>query len=294
MEFIDKYNNFKDYFEIELYKKINSLQNANETLISAMQYSVKAGGKRVRPTLMLMTASVLGVNFEDIMPFAIALELIHTYSLIHDDLPSFDNDDYRRGRLTNHKVYGENVAILAGDALLNLAYEICFRSIDGVPSINASRILSRFAGYQGMVDGQANDILLSNNEPSEELLYKIHNNKTGKLITCSTLIPSCFCQDKYFVELKNFGEKLGLLFQITDDILDATATFDDLGKTPRKDEEQNKLTFVNFYGLEKAKLMAEKVYNEGLEILNSIEESEILKDFLTYVYNRKKWELIIF
>lgn len=293
MKFIDKYNNYKNYFETELYKKIDNLSNANETLISAMKYSVKAGGKRVRPTLMLMTASVLCVNFEEIMPFAIALELIHTYSLIHDDLPSFDNDDYRRGKLTNHKVYGENVAILAGDALLNLAYEICFRNIEGVASINASRILSMFAGYQGMIDGQANDILF-NGDLNEDLLYKIHQNKTGKLITCATIIPSCFCEDKYFIELKNFGEKLGLLFQITDDILDATSTLEDLGKTPNKDEEQNKLTFVNLYGLEKSKELAKKVYNEGLEILNLIEDSEILKDFLTYVYERKKWELIIF
>jgi geranylgeranyl diphosphate synthase type II len=287
--FKDKYNEYKDLFELEFNKKINDLTYVDKTLEKAVKYSLTAGGKRLRPVLMLMVSDVLGVDKREVMPFAIAIEFIHTYSLIHDDLPAMDNDDYRRGNLTNHKVFGEAMAILAGDALLNSAYEICFRSINSHKQINASRILSNFAGGNGMVGGQALDILSETDKTlfTEETLNKIHQNKTGKLILASAMIPSCFASDKYLIELRSFGENLGLLFQITDDILDYTSTKEVLGKSVMKDKNSNKLTYVNLYGLEKANDYLEKTYNNALESLKSIENSQILVDFLNYCKDRK-------
>lgn len=287
--FKDKYNEYKDLFEVEFNKKINELNYVDKTLEKAVKYSLTAGGKRIRPVLILMIADVLGVDKQEVMPFALAIEFIHTYSLIHDDLPAMDNDDYRRGNLTNHKVFGEAMAILAGDALLNSAYEICFRAITSHKAINASRILSNFAGGCGMVGGQAIDILSENDKSlfNEETLNKIHLNKTGKLIIASTMIPSCFANDKYLVELRNFGENLGLLFQITDDILDYTSTKEELGKSVMKDKNSNKLTYVNLFGLDKAKVLLETVYNNALESVKTIPNSQILVDFITYCKDRK-------
>ncbi len=283
------YNEYKDLFEVEFNKKINDLNYVDKTLEKAVKYSLTAGGKRIRPVLMLMVADVLGVDKQEVMPFALAIEFIHTYSLIHDDLPAMDNDDYRRGNLTNHKVFGEAMAILAGDALLNSAYEICFRAVSSHKTINASRILSNFAGGCGMVGGQAIDILSENVTTlySEETLNKIHLNKTGKLIIASTMIPSCLANDKYLIELKNFGENLGLLFQIVDDILDCTSTKEELGKSVKKDEKSNKLTYVNLFGLDKAKVHLETVYNNALESVKDIPNSQILVDFITYCKDRK-------
>ena len=146
MNFNTNYQFTKDLFEKELYAFIDKLSLSDEVLIEAIKYSVKAGGKRIRPVLMIETAKLLGVSIEEIMPFAISIELIHTYSLIHDDLPAMDNDDYRRGKLTNHKVYGEAMAILAGDALLNLAYETMLRASLSKNKMNATRLISRFSG----------------------------------------------------------------------------------------------------------------------------------------------------
>ena len=287
--FKDKYNEYKQLFELEFNKKINDLSYADKTLEEAVKYSLTAGGKRIRPVLMLMVADVLGVDKLEVMPFAIAIEFIHTYSLIHDDLPAMDNDDYRRGKLTNHKVFGEAMAILAGDALLNSAYEICFRAVNSHKAVNASRILSNFAGGNGMVGGQALDLLSESDKSlfNEETLNKIHQNKTGKLIVASTMIPSCFANDKYLIELKSFGESLGLLFQITDDILDFTSNKETLGKSVLKDKNSNKLTYVNLFGLEKAKAYLDKVYSNALKCLKSIENSQILVDFLAYCKDRE-------
>lgn len=286
--FKDKYNEYKSLFELEFNKKINELCYVDKTLEKAVKYSLTIGGKRVRPVLMLMVADVLGVDKREVMPFAIAIEFIHTYSLIHDDLPAMDNDDYRRGNLTNHKVFGEAMAILAGDALLNSAYEICFRAVGSHKTINASRILSNFAGGNGMVGGQALDILSETDKSlyNEETLNKIHLNKSGKLIIASTIIPSCFSNDKYLIELKQYGENLGLLFQITDDILDYTSTKEILGKSVMKDKNSNKLTYVNLFGIESAKQYANKVYDLAIESLKSIENSQILVDFANYCKDR--------
>ncbi len=287
MNFKNVYDEYKSFFEAELKKSTDLLSGTEENLINSMKYSLLAGGKRIRPVLMLMVADVLGVKKEQILPFAIAIEYIHTYSLIHDDLPAMDNDDLRRGKPTNHIVFGEDMAILAGDALLNKAYEIVFRNIGSIYSINASRILSSYAGMNGMVGGQAYDIKNLSYPQNVNTLEKIHENKTGKLITASTIIPSCFQKDLYFSELKIYGEKLGLLFQITDDLLDLSSTKEIMGKSVNKDLNANKLTYVTLLGEESAKKYAEKTLNEAVDSIKNIPNSEILKELALYVFNRK-------
>ena len=237
MSFTESYNAYKEYFENKLYEKLSSINCPENTLKEAMIYSVKNGGKRIRPIIMLATAELLGVSKEEVLCFCIAIECIHTYSLIHDDLPAMDNDDLRRGKPTNHKVYGEAVAILAGDALLNFAFELLLRRVNDNNSISASRLLALYAGSFGMIGGQSLDVLSENlplSEKSEELLLKIHENKTGRLLSASVLVPSCLAGNRYFDELSSYGKNLGLLFQITDDILDYTSTPEVLGKSINK------------------------------------------------------------
>ena len=287
MNFNTNYQFTKDLFEKELYAFIDKLSLSDEVLIEAIKYSVKAGGKRIRPVLMIETAKLLGVSIEEIMPFAISIELIHTYSLIHDDLPAMDNDDYRRGKLTNHKVYGEAMAILAGDALLNLAYETMLRASLSINKMNATRLISRFAGYTGMIGGQATDVRYEGKPLDEEVLKFIHANKTGKLLTASVLAPSCIAGDVYIENLRQYGENLGMLFQVTDDILDATYTTDVLGKTVLKDAKSNKLTFVSLYGVDKAKQLALNYYNNAINSIKNVSGNDFLLGLAEYVLQRK-------
>ena len=287
MNFSANYEKTKQLFEEKLYALIDGLNNTDATLKDAMAYSVKAGGKRFRPVLMIETAKALEVSIEEIMPFALAIELIHTYSLIHDDLPCMDNDDFRRGKPTNHKVFGEAIAVLAGDALLNLAYETTFRAIGGIYKVNACRILSRFAGYSGMIGGQATDVLSEGKALDTETLNFIHQNKTGKLITASVLVASSISGDKYINELREYGENIGLLFQITDDILDALSTSETLGKTVGKDQKANKLTFVSLYGVEKSKELANQCLQNALKSIQDVENNEFLVELAKYIVDRK-------
>lgn len=289
MSFTKIYNEYKDYFEKELYSQVSSLNSAEPTLKEAMIYSLKNGGKRIRPVIMLATAELLGVDKKDVLSFAIAIECIHAYSLIHDDLPAMDNDDLRRGKPTNHKVYGEALAILAGDALLNYAFELVLRRVSDKNSISAGRLLALYAGAFGMIGGQALDIL-SEDKPlcdkSEETLYNIHANKTGRLLSASVLVPSCLAGNLHFDELSSFGKNLGLLFQITDDMLDFTSTPEKLGKSINKDKDSNKLTFVTLYGLEEASKKAEQCYFDGIKSVENIDGNTFLIDLLTFVKTR--------
>ena len=289
MNFTEKYNAYKTYFEAELYNKIAEINSAEPTLKEAMIYSVKNGGKRIRPVIMLATAEMLGIDEKDVLSFCIAIECIHTYSLIHDDLPAMDNDDLRRGKPTNHKVYGEAMAILAGDALLNYAFELILRRVNDKNSISAGRLLALYSGSFGMIGGQALDILCENlpiNENSEKLLNDIHNNKTGRLLSASVLVPSCLAGNRWFDELSMYGKNLGLLFQITDDILDFTSTPETLGKSVNKDQNSNKLTFVTLFGLDSAKKMAKISYDNGVNSVKNLDGSEFLVELLGYVRDR--------
>ena len=289
MSFNTLYNEYKSYFDNELLKSTDLFSLTEENLIKSMKYSLHAGGKRIRPILMFMVSDVLGVDKKEVLPFAIAIEYIHSYSLIHDDLPAMDNDDLRRGKPTNHVVFGEDMAILAGDALLNKAFEIVLRNVNGVYSINAGRILSNYAGMNGMIGGQALDIL-SEDKPlgdkSEETLYNIHANKTGRLLSASVLVPSCLAGNLHFDELSTYGKNLGLLFQITDDLLDFTSTPEKLGKSVNKDKDSNKLTFVTLFGLEEASKKAEQCYLDGVKAVENIDNNSFLIDLLNFVKTR--------
>ncbi|MEL7602326.1 MAG: polyprenyl synthetase family protein [Bacillota bacterium] len=235
-----------------------------DLLRRSMSYSVFAGGKRLRPCMTLAAAELNGGSVEDALPFACALELIHTYSLIHDDLPAMDNDDFRRGRPTNHKVFGEGQAILAGDGLLSLAFEIMLETAarEEKPGfVCAALAIAKGAGVRGMVAGQCRDLQQEGKrDPDEALLHEIHRGKTAAMLIASVEAGAhCANADKWGIEaLRQFGGQYGLLFQITDDILDVTGNAKDLGKSTGKDEREGKLTFPFVYGLNGAKERAEQ------------------------------------
>lgn len=228
------------------------------TIHKAMRYSLFAGGKRIRPILCLEAArSIAGHDVEGAVTVACPLELIHTYSLIHDDLPALDNDDLRRGRPTSHKVFGEAMAILAGDSLLTFAFEVLGR-------LGNARLVAELASasgtVRGMIAGQVHDIEGENQAPTAELLDQIHRAKTGALLRCSLRLGAIHAgaTEDQLASISAYGEHIGLAFQIVDDILDVTQTSEELGKTAGKDAEQHKITFPAVYGLEASQRMAEE------------------------------------
>ncbi len=256
----------------------------------SMQYSLLNGGKRVRPVLALACADVLGVPAEEVLPFALALEMIHTYSLVHDDLPAMDNDDFRRGKPSNHKAFGEANAILAGDGLLNEAYAVCLKEcLKGERQVRAAQFLNECAGVYGMIAGQSADLYFSGTEEevSEEDLLYIYAHKTGKLLLAPVAIASILGENKSYLALEGFGTLLGKLFQMTDDILDVTGNFQALGKSIGKDEKENKLTCIRLYGLEGAKMRAEDCARDCRSMLEGVEgDTAFLSDLVNYVLNR--------
>lgn len=273
-----------DYFD----EKLES-DNRN---FEAMIYSLKVGGKRIRPTLMLLTYAMYRDDYKSILPFAAALEMIHTYSLIHDDLPCMDNDDLRRGKPTNHKVYGEAIAILAGDGLLNEAMIIMLNQcVDGdLNKIKASTLIAKASGAQGMIAGQICDILSEGESISEEELLYMHRNKTGQLIKVAILCGAILgnANEEDISRLKVYGDKLGLAFQIKDDILDVIGDVDVLGKNVKADECNNKTTFITMYGLEKCKEKCNDLTQECLEILKTLKGStEYLEGITEFLLKRE-------
>ena len=225
----------------------------------AMKYSLLAGGKRLRPILLMATADALGANGYDYLPAACALEMIHTYSLIHDDLPCMDNDDYRRGRLTNHKVFGEAMALLAGDGLLTLAFEVMAEQRNVKPStlVEVIHETAMCAGNFGMVGGQALDLEAEGKKISAKELKTLHEGKTGALFIAAIRGGARLAgaTDEQLLALTHFAELVGLAFQIEDDILDVTGTQEELGKPTGSDDKNDKSTYVTLYGLEKAREM---------------------------------------
>lgn len=291
-DYEQKYAEYLHTFETYFENYASTLNTRPPILGDAMRYSLLSGGKRVRPVLMLAVADVLGVPQEDVLPFAVALEMVHTYSLIHDDLPAMDNDDFRRGKPSCHKAFGEAYAILAGDALLNQAFTLCFDcALKGEKYALAAKLLSEFAGMNGMITGQAADLYYSGQESNlreEELLF-VQENKTGKLLLAPVLIPSILADNRYFIRLEQFGKELGKLFQITDDILDVTGEFATLGKTIGKDENADKLTCVTLYGLTGARLRADDCLTKCLAVLEGIDcDTSFLSDLARYVRERNK------
>lgn len=259
-----------EYFEAQqqrintaLEKWVPSENTPPENIHKAMRYSLFAGGKRVRPLLCIAAAHAIGNDSEGIENAACTLELVHTYSLIHDDLPALDNDDLRRGRPTNHKVFGEAMAILAGDSLLTLAFEVLARlpDVDSDRRIRLVQELSSASGTTGgMIGGQVHDIEGERQTPNAALLERIHRAKTGALLRASVRMGAIYAaaNEEQLEALSGFGEHVGLAFQIVDDILDVEQPSETLGKTAGKDAEQRKVTFPAVYGLEASREMAER------------------------------------
>ena len=269
----------------------------SKSVRDAMAYSLTAGGKRLRPVLLLASFEMAGGRaLAEAEPFACAMEYIHTYSLIHDDLPAMDDDDLRRGKPTNHKVFGEACAILAGDALLNRAYEIMLNAMPGFKNIpaarmmEAARIIAGAAGNEGMVGGQIADIESESAEdPDLETLRFIHRHKTGALIRAAVLAGAelAGAQKKMKKDLEVFGEQLGLAFQICDDILDVTGDEATLGKPVGSDEKNAKLTYPALVGLEESRRLYREAHTKAVEAIRPYgEKAEVLIGIAEELYDR--------
>lgn len=271
-----------------------------KTVIEAMNYSVLAGGKRLRPMLMAQTYEMFGGSGELIYPFMAAIEMLHNYSLVHDDLPAMDNDEYRRGRKTTHVVYGEGMAVLAGDGLLNYAFETAHRAFEKAESPEEYRkvaaaltIFGKKAGIYGMIGGQCADIEAEekNEEISKELLLFIHEHKTAALIQSSMMIGAVLAgADKKQIEaIEKCAYNIGIAFQIQDDILDVTGSQEILGKPVGSDEKNNKRTYVTICGLEKSAETVASLSNEAIRILSSFpERNPFLEKLVEQLIYREK------
>lgn len=289
MEFKEILKQKIDYVEKLLIDYMPKEEGYQETIMKAMNYSLSAGGKRLRPILTLESCKAVGGDIKDAIPFAMAIEMIHTYSLIHDDLPALDNDDLRRGKPTNHKVYGENIAVLAGDALLNEAMILLmdFSIKHGKDALVAAREIAYAAGVDGMIGGQVVDIINEGKIISKEELNYMHLKKTGELIRSSIVAGAILAEaDKSEIDLLNkFGMNLGLAFQIKDDILDVTGDVEKLGKNTLADV--NKSNFITMYGLEECKVMCENLTAECITILDKISvNTDILKELTIELLKR--------
>ena len=285
-----------DEIEKIISKYLPEEEGYQKVIMEAMNYSILAGGKRLRPMLMSETYRLFGGRSEVIEPFMAAIEMIHTYSLVHDDLPAMDNDEYRRGKKTTHAVYGEAMGILAGDALLNYAFETATKAFDMEPENpnigKALQVLSRKAGIYGMVGGQVVDILSENDgNITREKLDFIYRLKTGALIESSMLIGAILAGAtvKEQNAVLNAATEVGLAFQIKDDILDVTSTLEVLGKAIGSDEKNNKATYVAFEGLDKAKEDVESHTENAVSYMNSlVVKNEFLNELLLYLISREK------
>ncbi|WP_313991304.1 farnesyl diphosphate synthase [uncultured Selenomonas sp.] len=262
-------------------------------LRASMTYSLMAGGKRLRPILLMAAADAVGEDGTRFLPAACALEMIHTYSLIHDDLPAMDNDDYRRGKLTNHKVYGDGIAILAGDALLTLAFSVILRQQD-VSSDALLRVVEEVscaAGAEGMVGGQVLDIRAENRTISMEELRRIHMGKTGALFRAALRSGAILAgaTEEQLTALTSYADHFGLAFQITDDILDVVGSAEDLGKPIGSDEKNHKSTYVTLTSLAEAQALARNAADEATAVLDVFgAQASFLRDLAAYIVNRKQ------
>lgn len=295
-------NNFneelKDYANIveeELQKYLRSKNCPEEKLNDSMEYSLMSGGKRIRGTLIIATYKVFKDNFEVAIPFAVAIEMIHNFSLIHDDLPAIDNDDLRRGKPTNHKKFGESTAILAGDGLLNNAYMVIAEAILNSNGIEQQRKIRAFREFSEAVDkmiiGEFVDTEYEGKDISSEYLEYIHNNKTGALITVCCRIGAILAGaiDNDIEKITEYSQKIGLAFQIRDDILSVIGNEEVLGKPIGNDKKRGKCTYVKMYGLEKSKEVLSNLTSEAVNIMETYEEKgKFLKELALYMENRNK------
>ena len=265
-------------------------------IMEAMEYSVMAGGKRLRPMLMKETYELLGGTENIVEPFMAAIEMIHTYSLVHDDLPAMDNDDYRRGRKTTHVVYGEGMGILAGDALLNFAFETAAKAFTMFPEKSleigkAIQILAGKAGIYGMIGGQVVDVESAGKSISKEVLDFIYELKTSALIESSMMIGAVLAgaDEEAVKRIEIIAKNVGIAFQIQDDILDVTSSTEVLGKPVLSDEKNEKTTYVTLVGVEQAKKYVEQISKEAIKLLGEFEtENPFLEELLRELIHREK------
>lgn len=273
-----------------------SSPRAPQTLQEAMVYSLSAGGKRIRPVLCIAAAEACGGAAESVVPYAAALEMIHTYSLIHDDLPAMDNDDLRRGKPTNHKVFGEGMAILAGDGLLTEAFyllsDACRSSAPLPPSVLLAVIneTAKASGIEGMVGGQAQDLLSENAAPDAAALSYIHTHKTAALLAASVRMGGLLAgaDGPQLAGLTGYGDNIGLAFQVVDDILDIEGATEVLGKPQGSDEKKNKMTYPRLYGIEASREKARALVNDALRSLDPFDaNADPLRGIARYLLERK-------
>ena len=263
-------------------------------LLDAERYSLFAGGKRIRPMLTIEFCRLFGGDEAAALPFACAVEMIHTYSLIHDDLPCMDDDELRRGKPCNHKVFGEGMAVLAGDALLTGAFEAAATNVEAGPEISAMAVayLAGCAGRYGMIGGQVMDLEGAGREMSLESLLKMHSFKTGALIGASCVLGALAAgvrfDDPAMQDVVTYSENIGLVFQIIDDILDATATEEQLGKSVGGDKKHKKNTFLNFYSVEEANFYAEQLTREAVSAIKRYPDSDALVSLAQWLLERDK------
>ena len=297
-QFMEELQQKVEHINDVLEKFLPTEEGQQRIIFEAMNYSVRAGGKRLRPILMEETYHMFGGSSAVIEPFMAAIEMIHTYSLVHDDLPAMDNDEYRRGKKTTHAVYGEAMGILAGDALLNLAYETAAKAFDmEVADARVARaftVLAKKAGVYGMVGGQVVDVESEKSDDcpiTREKLDFIYRLKTGALIESSMMIGAILAgaSSDEVSRVEQIAAKLGLAFQIQDDVLDVTSTLEVLGKPVGSDEKNNKATYVTFEGLDKAVSDVERISKEAEEQLDDLGyDDAFLKELFEYLIHREK------
>ena len=267
-----------------------------QRLIDSAAYSLRLPGKRVRPALTLAFCELCGGEAQKALPFACAVEMIHTYSLIHDDLPCMDDDDYRRGKPANHKVYGENIAVLAGDALQSMAYaamlsDQAVAAVGAENAAKAAKTLAEKSGLLGMVGGQTIDLMSEGKEPDLDTLREMDEKKTACLIEAACMM-GCICagaDDEKVAAAERYAHAVGLAFQIVDDILDVTSTTDELGKPVGSDKDNEKSTYVALLGIDRCRKIADELTDDAIRALTEFDgDTSVLADFAVTLANRKK------
>ena len=295
MNFQDELKKRTDEIEEQIRAYLPKEEGFAKTMAQAMNYSMLAGGKRLRPMLILETCRLFGGEDVQAYPFMAAMEMIHTHSLVHDDLPALDNDDYRRGRLTTHKVYGEAMGVLSGVSLLNYAYEVMLTAFDGPGEkeavIKAMKVMAHKTGLYGMLGGQSVDVENDGKPMTREMLDYIYENKTSALIEASMMTGAILggaSEEELFI-VEKAARDIGLAFQIQDDILDVTSTSEELGKPVHSDEKNHKTTYVTLMGIEEAAAQVAKRSEEAVELLEGLnKKNEFLFTLVKELVGRRK------
>ncbi|HJC74430.1 MAG TPA: polyprenyl synthetase family protein [Candidatus Mediterraneibacter faecavium] len=296
MNFKEEYQKRTELIEDILQKYLPEQTGYQKVIMEAMEYSLMAGGKRLRPMLMRESFELFGGKGKRIEPFMAAIEMIHTYSLVHDDLPAMDNDDYRRGRKTTHVVYGEDMGILAGDALLNYAFETACTAFELEPENSlmigrALKILADKAGIYGMIGGQVVDVKESGRRITGDVLDFIYRLKTGALIEASVMVGAVLAgaSDEEVSKIEEIAGKVGMAFQIQDDILDVTSTTEMLGKPVHSDEKNEKTTYVTLRGIDESREEVKRLTSEALDTLKEMQNEDMfLNELLEWLVYREK------